>query len=365
MEELRQIPTMPLIKLDTRYKMVIPSSVEQKIRHLCNRVWDKEWSGVLFYKTEGSFEDKSLVITCVDIFIMDIGSAAYTEFDMSPDVVAYMTEHSELMECQMGLIHSHDTMPTFFSGTDIATLKDIGRDMNHFVSLIVNNAGSYTAAITRKVKSSRIIHENFSYESFEGNPVEATDSWEEEVEELQYFMLDITNEGNNCSFLDIDARLAEIKKGKEVKAKTQEQGTIIPKAKEIEGTAPFNKDEVVSEHDLKADPHLIHSLCLQLLTGSVMIPRESKIDIKNWVTNLGPIVEKRFGTGKVGLDDYKSFIETFTEFIVWNTDDSSLRIIDKDYMMVIIASDMLDYISTLPQNIYTKICKDALSNYTL
>ena len=219
MEETKKTPTLPLVKLDTKYKMIIPPFVEQKIRHLCNRVWEKEWSGTLFYKAEGSFEDGSLVITCADIFVMDIGTAGYTEFDMSPDVMTYMTEHPELMECQMGLIHSHNNMSTFFSATDTATLKEEGRDRNHFVSLIVNNAGSYTAAITRKVKSKRVVNETFSYESFEGVLVEATDNWEEEVEEIQYFHLDITKEGNNYSFPDVDTRLAEIKKAKEAKKK--------------------------------------------------------------------------------------------------------------------------------------------------
>lgn len=43
-------------------------------------------------------------------------------------------------------------MPTFFSGTDLATLRTEGFDRNCFVSLIVNNAGEYSAAITRKVE---------------------------------------------------------------------------------------------------------------------------------------------------------------------------------------------------------------------
>lgn len=112
MEEIKKTPAIPLVKLDTRYKLIIPPFVEQKIRHLCRRVWEKEWSGTLFYKAEGSFEDNSLVITCVDIFVMDIGTATYTEFDMSPDVMTYMTEHPELMEegINMGLIHSHNNM---------------------------------------------------------------------------------------------------------------------------------------------------------------------------------------------------------------------------------------------------------------
>lgn len=398
MEETKKTPTLPLVKLDTKYKLVIPPFVEQKIRHLCNRVWEKEWSGALFYKVEGSFEEGSLVITCADIFVMDIGSATYTEFDMSPDIMTYMIEHPELMECQMGLIHSHNNMSTFFSGTDIATLKEEGRDRNHFVSLIVNNIGSYTAAITRKVESKRVVNETFSYESFEGVRIEAADSWEEEVEELQYFHLDITKEGNTYSFPDVDARLTEIKKAKEAKAKTQPyaQGTLFLKdypgssnkcqegfshtpksvveqpklpfdAREIESEPPFEPtDDVVPDQDVKADPKLIHSLCLQLLTGSVMIPNESKIDIKRWVNSMKSVIEKRFGTGAEGLKMYQGFIESLVEFLVWNSEDPALaNIVDADYMMSVIAADMFEYLGTLPQNTYTKICQSALLTYIL
>lgn len=388
MEETKKTPVLSLVKLDTKYKLVIPTFVEQKIRHLCNRVWDKEWSGTLFYKVEGSFEDGSLVITCADIFVMDIGSATYTEFDMSPDVMTYMTEHPELMECQIGLIHSHNNMSTFFSGTDTATLKEEGRDRSHFVSLIVNNAGSYTAAITRKVKSKREVQEVFSYESFDGVLVEATDNWTEEVEELQYFMLDITKEGANYSFPDVDARLAEIKKAKEAKAKTttntatnygqgfgkgQNQNVATPKVvaqrtlfDEVEGSdrLPFETAEVVPDQDVKADPKLIHSLCLQLVTGSVMLPNESKIDIKKWVNSLKSVVERRFGEGPEGLKSYQTFIENMVEFLVWDTEDLTLaNMVDQDYMMQVIAGDMLEYLGTLPQNVYTKICQSALLTY--
>lgn len=39
----------------------------------------------------------------------------------------------------------------FFSGTDTSTLEKEGKDMPNFVSLVVNNAGSYVAAVTHKV----------------------------------------------------------------------------------------------------------------------------------------------------------------------------------------------------------------------
>ena len=131
------------------YSIVIPFDVELKIRALCQHNQDREWSGILFYAPSGLFRDK-LQISCVDICPMDIGSSTYTEFDMNPEVVSYMTEH-DLLDCEMGLIHSHDNMGTFFSSTDVATLQEEGSDRNVFVSLIVNNEGKYTAGITRKV----------------------------------------------------------------------------------------------------------------------------------------------------------------------------------------------------------------------
>lgn len=103
--ETKEKTPISLIKMASTYNMIIPQKVENKIRHICNKVWDVEWSGTLFYKYSGSFENKDLVITCEDIYVMDIGTSAYTEFDMSPDVIGYMAENLELLDCQLGLIH--------------------------------------------------------------------------------------------------------------------------------------------------------------------------------------------------------------------------------------------------------------------
>lgn len=110
MDNQAQKKVLSLEKHTDTYKLVIPADVEKKIRHLCNKVSQVEWSGTLFYVHSGSYEEGTLEIRCVDIFPMDIGSQAYTEFDMSPDVIAYMTNHPELLDCQMGLIHSHNHM---------------------------------------------------------------------------------------------------------------------------------------------------------------------------------------------------------------------------------------------------------------
>ena len=108
MEE-NQIPqkTIRLIQKSGtyNYKLVIPIEIEKKIRFTCQKVWNTEWSGTLFFTYEGSFENNDLIIKCEDIFIMDIGTQTYTEFDMNPDVISYMTNNPKLLDCQMGLIH--------------------------------------------------------------------------------------------------------------------------------------------------------------------------------------------------------------------------------------------------------------------
>ena len=101
---------IPLTKKSGSYKIIIPEKVERLIKFLCEKIWNTEWSGVLFYTPTGNFEDGSLEIHCVDVFPMDIGTTTYTEFDMSPDVISYMTNNPELLDCKMGLIHSHNNM---------------------------------------------------------------------------------------------------------------------------------------------------------------------------------------------------------------------------------------------------------------
>lgn len=64
-----------------------------------------EWSGVLFTTYKGTFENDDLVITCEDIYPMDLGNAVFTEFKMNEDVAAYMAENIELFNCDFQLVH--------------------------------------------------------------------------------------------------------------------------------------------------------------------------------------------------------------------------------------------------------------------
>ena len=378
------------------YKLIIPAEVERKIRFACQKVWSTEWSGTLFFTHEGSFENNDLVIRCVDIYIMDIGTQAYTEFDMNPDVIAYMTEHSELLDCQLGLIHSHCTFSTFFSGTDTATLKEEGRDRNNFVSLIVNNAGSYTAAITRRIKSKQV-RESVSYEFFGDGEKQDTKEYVSDADEIEWFYLKIEKEGENYSFPDMAARLEEIKQAKAEKAKKVQipayQGGYKPVIANSYGTKagpanlvkkesdkpkvtqptlfdnvdylPFDDDYSLPYGQVTFDKVTLKSLVLQLITGSIIISNDSKIDITKWAKSMPTLYEKRFSKGEEGMKNFRVWADTYTEYLVWYTTDEKLEELDFDETEIcaICAYDMIEELNKLPENKYIKGYIDALQKY--
>lgn len=378
------------------YKLIIPAEVERKIRFTCQKVWNTEWSGTLFFTHEGSFENNDLVIRCVDIYIMDIGTQAYTEFDMNPDVISYMTEHSELLDCQMGLIHSHNNMSTFFSGTDTATLKEEGRDRNNFVSLIVNNAGSYTAAITRRIKSKQVM-ESVSYEFFGDGEKQDTKKYVSDADEIEWFYLKIEKEGENYSFPDMAARLEEIKRAKAEKAK-KAQAPAYPsdykpviansygtkagpanlvnkedsKPKMTQPTLFDNVDDLSFDDNyslpygqVTLDKVTLKSLVLQLITGSIIISNDSKIDITKWAKSMPALYEKRFGKGEEGMENFKMWADTYTEYLTWYVTDEKLKELgfDETEICAICAHDMIEELTKLPENDYIKGYIDALQKY--
>lgn len=93
------------MKGSSTYRIIIPENVEEKIRYLLRKFPRTEWSGVLFVTHQGTFENNDLVITCKDIYPMDLGNATFTEFKMSEDVAAYMSENIELFDCDLQLVH--------------------------------------------------------------------------------------------------------------------------------------------------------------------------------------------------------------------------------------------------------------------
>lgn len=396
MEETRQ-PTKVISLVQKsgtyNYKLIIPAEVERKIRFTCQKVWNTEWSGTLFFTHEGSFENNDLVIRCVDIYIMDIGTQAYTEFDMNPDVISYMCENPELLDCQMGLIHSHNNMNTFFSGTDTATLKEEGRDRNNFVSLIVNNAGSYTAAITRRIKSKQVM-ESVSYEFFGDGEKQDTKEYVSDADEIEWFYLKIEKEDENYSFPDMAARLEEIRQAKARKAQmpvyssgykpviADSYGTKAgpanlvrkeadkPKAVQLTlfdnaDNLPFEEGYDIPYGQVSFDKVTLKSLVLQLITGSITISNDSKIDITRWAKLMPALYEKRFGKGEEGMKNFRIWADTYAEYLTWYVTDEKLEELgfDETEICAICAHDMIEELTKLPENDYIRGYIDALQKY--
>ena len=405
-----------LIKKDSIYKLNIPADVEAKIRHLCSKVFNTEWSGNLFYKMTGTFADNNIEITCVDILPMDIGSSAYTEFEMSPEVATYMVENPELLDCKMGLIHSHQSFGTFFSGTDTATLQSEGKHRNHFLSLIVNNAGVYTAAITRKkiVKKNIQIVEEFEETDF--NPIsQATSSNQVESAIVEYFMLDINIQKSEYQ-QSIDDKLDAIRKAKTPivpsfpnNSSYRPNYDVIPRFGST--TTPYYKDpafrEVIEsfpppqnmpvrqaainfdneiefpetgissmELGLRDFPEgeemtnvvpiksqTITSIAIQLLTGNVILPASLNTPLRVYVKDMDSRFSKRFGQGETGEKIFSDWAENFVDFLCGGVEDPDLAAYNVNDIMSSCAFLLLKEFDKLPDNRFLRIYKNILDIY--
>ena len=408
MEEKKEVkPVLELVHRQDIFKIVIPAEVEKKIRFLCKNIWDVEWSGILFYKVEGAFEDKSLTIRCVDLFQMDIGTSAYTEFNVSPDMATYMVDHPELLEegIYQGLIHSHNNMATFFSGTDTATLSAEGNDMAHFVSLIVNNAGKYTAGITRKYKCVQTVSEKYTYPTWNDEVREGVETFDIEEEKLEWFNLDIVFEDATDDFeTEMMERIKEIKESKKkvvtpiYKGYPQygNYGKNIAPTKEVGSTFPMDKEEYYGEEGrswyqakevketsgkqselpfeqpeeenldipygvITVDKDIVQSIVRQLVTSSIIISNESAVDVKKWANSMENLYRRRFGTVK----EFEYFASNYVDYLINYTYDADVMIAvnnDDAAMAALLAHDVREELEKLPKNpwlsVYIKLMDD-------
>lgn len=411
-EKVEQRKLLPIQKGDKRnYKIVIPEEVEEKIRFLCDKIHKVEWSGTLFYDIAGTFEDDNLVVTCKDIYLMDIGSGTYTEFNMSPDVISYMAQNPELLDCKTGLVHSHCTFSTFFSGTDVSTLQEEGTDRNHFVSLIVNNEGTYTAGITKKIKSVKDVTETFSYSTYGGTPVTQDRKYKETTESILWYELEIDKCEVPTGHTDIVERMEEIKKKKEeTRAKTSSfpyfnspyssnkhsfNSPLLNNSKTIkknedpfqssfdwddyddyEDIYGFNKSFGVDtkkngfEENEECDYNqkIIERGAKQLVTGNYLLPNEDRVDLKQWVKNMPLLYKKRFGelSNRENKSAFETWAEIMAQYVVENDLDPNYEMMDEEDDEVSAKAFALTlYLEGLEDhpNDYLRIIIDAVSNF--
>lgn len=204
------------VKHPELFKIVLSEQLETKIRTYCALSPEREWSGVLFYKFEGTFKD-GITILANDMYLMDQGTAAHTEFDLNePEITRYMVFEGLTDHC-IGLLHSHQSFQAFYSGEDASTLRQYGTEMNNFVSLVVNNAGQYVARVTRKCQlrgtktttiEGTLASTLFNTEEQESSPVRGHTT--ESIESVHLEYIDLTVERPSVSATDTLIRFGEI-----------------------------------------------------------------------------------------------------------------------------------------------------------
>lgn len=167
-------PQISIRKLQNKFKCFIKKEALEKIEFFCDKISTTEWSGVLFYTIDGSMKDiNSLVVNVIDVFLLDIGTAGATDYEYEDDYIQYRVQNPQLLEegIFIGHIHSHNSMATFFSGTDTGELTASAPLHNVFVSLIVNNAGTYSIGLSvqGKYKSTSVIEQTINFNDFSGD----------------------------------------------------------------------------------------------------------------------------------------------------------------------------------------------------
>lgn len=334
-----------LIEMKETYKMIIPKEVERKIRYMCSRFPSLEWSGTLFYKVSGSFESKDLTIECIDFFVMDVGSATLTAFNDSEDIVGYEAQHPELLDVNVyeGLIHSHNKMAAYFSGTDLDTLKTEGNDRNHFVSLIVNNEGNYKAAITKKLQievtnvvKGTIDRSRLSYyDSFnnEKKIIEQNKNLGEKIlnktvvnkgEIIQYYYLNIEKEVAHNEFSELEERICDIqdrKKNTTTSTKRFFYNSFddVPYYKQKDDDGRLFKGSLLTYtppelFDYSCDQYF-EKLCVILITGNLF--PDKNITLDNCYINIDNKYKKLFGESLYNNNSLEDWITGICQGIVF------------------------------------------------
>ena len=127
----------------------MPKEVLDKIKLLCKNIPKVEWSGVLFYTTEGSIKNPTTFkITLKDILPMHVGDMHSTEYQLDARFIDYIEEDFDVRATwQVGHIHSHHCMRTFFSGVDDDELYGNSISHNYYLSFITNNYLDFQAKV--------------------------------------------------------------------------------------------------------------------------------------------------------------------------------------------------------------------------
>lgn len=323
---------------------------------------------------------------------MDIGSGGYTEFKTNFDVFQYQV-NSGLLDCYTGLIHSHNQMNCFFSGQDVYTLEDNAPDMNRFFSLIVNNAGEYKAAITRK--NNIVLEEikrTITYKSFEDKEFHSENRFNK-VGESEYIAEYVSIEKESpvlskeaLNFLSTQFNEIQERKIKEEEERAKKAASFTPYQLSFNwrqgSDFDLDKNPVTKEEPMVAVNHqslyngdlnrFITHMGNIFVTGILTLPVNTALNIKSWVNEkMNKHFKARFKNPKSRA--FEAYLEVMmyvieTNFDIYNEEaPAQQELVFEDFeepddydVYIFTYTRIYDYISTLGSNDWTDAILDSL-----
>lgn len=275
---------------------------------------------------------------------------------------------------------------TFFSGTDSNTLIEEGSCMPHFVSLIVNNAGKYTAKITRQAN---LMIPKITYPTFGGETKE--EDCELTINKyIEAFPLDIVIEEDTSIRDNVLKRISEIRKNKEEQRKDNDKNSlIIPCKKDFEEfKSSFEKDikkdityvkkekpkeesllfskkeieEIKKDYsDISVPEEILDRLLIQLVTGSITSGYNRTINLELWCEK--PMIEaftRRFNND---YSDIESWFDFYIEFLLYFTKWEEVERIDDEIISKVIAEALLERLAQFKPNKIIDIIENKLEDF--
>lgn len=295
------------------------------------------------------------------------------------------------------------------SAVDMDTLIDEGKDQNHFVSLIVNNAGSYAAAITRKVDRTVTGKQTTSYNSFNNKMVNLGKSSDFTMKDfyIEYFMLDIEVEHPVIEKNPLEDRLKALRESASSfvnsskgnygwttwgsKEETPKQLELFEKDKNPENNQSIKgnikkenikdssfvsfppksiealTEEDLTEEELEVDEtvitcELVESHVAQLITGNLFASYNKNLDLQKWVSNMPNIYGKRFKD----FSDFKIYAESMIDSLYSEVSmELQNSAFDVDYNIGCWSQLLIDSLEELGINEYLSYYTQILSGYQL
>ena len=151
-------PKTVLVPMGKGGIVIISPKASYQINYLLNRYQKNEWSGIMVYKIiKGDLNDLTNLTFYVEyVFLKDIGSGSYTEFDNDGDTMRLFDEYPPAEDMRLGMIHSHHNMPTGFSGTDLSELQDNADTHLYYLSMIVSHNPAWSAKLVFQAETKTV-----------------------------------------------------------------------------------------------------------------------------------------------------------------------------------------------------------------